>query len=449
MLAVAASAGAAQAVTIDFDDLDAPGPGTAGLTVNAQYNGQGVSFNNLSAFDYEDGPNAIPGFAHSDGVAVETCVAVEFCTSPVRAEFTSGQRTVGAWVGFSGGLGAPTDVRLTALDASSAVVGADDATLPANTSPSPIETHLEVDAGAPVIRRLEVMVTSGGGFANGLAVDDVEFTSVGPPPPCGATSPPRITLVNPGPGISVQNNEFLLEGSVDSPGAPITSATVSARSGSGTTRTSSIFPQLIGAGGDGVGPVRVNGLLFAPAPDTQEIVVSATNCRGTGSSDARSISWSALPPTTRFRQVGPIEVTQSVQTPLNTVPLIAANPNGIKRTFARVPLEVLGGPARVTGVTGTLTASLPDGSPAPGPLRIGSVNPAPALATIGSNPAAEQRTRLDDPLMFELPRNGWRPGGCTCSSSTPSSTGWSRASHARAATTRRSRGYPGSWDRRS
>ena len=110
-----------------------------------QYNGQGATFNDLSAFDYSK-PTAIPGFAHSGTVAVEPCAGVEFCTAPARADFTTPQRTVGAWVGFSGPLVEPLGVRLTAFDAASGVVGTDDATLPANASPTPIQTHLEVDA---------------------------------------------------------------------------------------------------------------------------------------------------------------------------------------------------------------------------------------------------------------------------------------------------------------
>ncbi len=136
-LAVAASAGAAQAVTIDFDDLDAPGRDSGtGLPVNGQYNGQGATFNDLSAFDYSK-PTPIPGFAHSGTVAVEPCAGVEFCTAPARADFTTPQRRVGVWVGFSGALVEPLGVRLTAFNAASGVVGTDNATLPANAEPDP------------------------------------------------------------------------------------------------------------------------------------------------------------------------------------------------------------------------------------------------------------------------------------------------------------------------
>ena len=52
-LMFALSAGAAQAVTINFDDLNAPGRDNGvGLPVDSQYSGQGVTFNDLDAFDY-------------------------------------------------------------------------------------------------------------------------------------------------------------------------------------------------------------------------------------------------------------------------------------------------------------------------------------------------------------------------------------------------------------
>jgi hypothetical protein len=77
-----------------------------------------------------------------------------------------------------------------------------------------------------------VSVTTSGGFTNALAVDDVEFSTAGPPPPCVATSMLRITLNRPTDGTIVQTDAFILEGSVDAGGAPITSASVIAQ---GTT----------------------------------------------------------------------------------------------------------------------------------------------------------------------------------------------------------------------
>jgi hypothetical protein len=382
--------GAATAATITFEDLTPHPPpiGTSGLAVNSQYSGQGVTFNNPSAFDYG-------GFAHSGAVAVEPCVGQEFCSSPVAATFTTPQRSIGAWVGFSSTPTPPLAVRLTGFDAASNVVATADATLPASSSSTPVQTHLTIDAPPPRMVRLEVSVP--GGFTGGLAVDDVEFTTAGPPPPCNASGPPTIALTQPGGLTTYHNNEFPLAGSIDNRGAPLTGASSTATSESHGPRTGSLFPALIRPEG-GSFNVRLNGFMYAPVPDLHDVTVTATNCAGTGTSDTRRVFWNPLPSTTRFRQGGVIEVTQSVQTPLNSVPLVAG-----KRTFARVYLQVQGGPAEVRHVTATLTATRPDGSPAPGPVRIYSINEAPSYAVLTSGPISEQRSRLDDPLLFELP----------------------------------------------
>jgi hypothetical protein len=375
----------ASAVTITFDDRLSPATGQA---VNSQYSDLGVTFNNPSAFDYG------AGFAHSGTVAVEPCVGQELCTSPVRADFTSGQTSVGVWVGFSGG--APlSPVRLTAYDGSSNVVGTDEKT----PAVDEVQTHLSVTAGGATIRRLEVGLPPGG-FNNGLVVDDVEFTAAGPPPPCGAAGPPVVTLEQPSAFSTFQNNEFPFKGAIDNRGAPITSATIQATTESAGPKTGNLFPALIHPEG-GAFNVRMNGFLYAPTPDLHDITVTATNCAGTGTSDERRVFWTPLPPTTRFVQDGVIEVTQAVQTPTNSVPLVAGTAAAMKRTFARAYLHVTGGAPEVRRVSASMTATKADGSPAPGPLRIHSINDPPALGYVSTGPA--DRSRIDDPLLFELP----------------------------------------------
>jgi hypothetical protein len=395
---------AAGAATITFEDLvpHPPPTGGGGLTVNSFYSSQGVTFNNPSAFDYGG------GFAHSGVVGVEPCVAQEFCSSPIRVDFTTGQMSVGAWVGFSFAPTPAFPIRLTAYDGSSNVVAIDDDTIPASSGRTPIQTHLSVGPGPPTIRRMEISVP--GGFTGGVAVDDIEFSATGPPPPCTATAPPTITLEQPRSLTTVQNNEFVLEGNVDPHGGEITSASISATSEGGTTHAGPIFPALIDGDGGSLGPVRVNGFLFDPAPGKNDIVVSASNCKGTGTSDTRTVFWTPLPPTTSFRQLGVIEVTQGIQTTFNSVPLVASNGGGAKRTFARVYLRAEGGASGVSHVTGTLTATLPDGSRAPGPLRVSSINPGPAYGFIEDAPVDVIRDRIDDPLIFELPPE-WTQAG--------------------------------------
>jgi hypothetical protein len=162
---------------ITFDDLTTGGPmggGGAPVVVTSQYAGRRVAFNDLSAIDYSKGSFAIPGFAHSGTVAVESCAGVEFCTKPIRATFATPQRSVCAWVGFSFRLDQPVVVQLRALNVGS-VVGAASATLPANPTPTPIRTQLLVIAATASITQLEVSIP--GGYNNGLAVDDVTFSA--------------------------------------------------------------------------------------------------------------------------------------------------------------------------------------------------------------------------------------------------------------------------------
>ena len=211
-------------------------------------------------------------------------------------------------------------------------------------------------------------------------------------------SPSRRTLT------LVQNNGFLLEGNVDGQrGADHERL----HRGDLVGRHDAQRVDLSGArpprGRQLSGPCRLNGLLFDPYPaGFNDVVVSATNCRGTGSSAPRRVYWRPLSPSTRFRQLGQIEVTQSVQTPLDSVPLVAASPNGVKRTFARVYLTAEGTSQRIDEVSGSLTAVRPDGSRPPGPLRAFSV-PAPFKPSIAPGTLEQQRSSLVNSLLFELP----------------------------------------------
>jgi len=161
--------------TISFDNLTTGGPGGALVVVNSQYAGQGVTFNNVSAIDYAKGASAIPGFARSGSVGIEQCVGVEFCTTPIRATFSTPKTMVRVWVGFSFPLNQSVQVQLRAY-AGSAVVGTANATLPAKSTPTPISVLVEVRLASASITQLEVSIPDG--FNNALAVDD--FTFEGP-----------------------------------------------------------------------------------------------------------------------------------------------------------------------------------------------------------------------------------------------------------------------------
>jgi hypothetical protein len=386
----------AAGIVLGFDDLGVP-PGGRTI-VNTYYSTEGVTFNNVSAIDYSQPPYPA-GFAHSGTVGIEQCYAVEFCSSPIRANFTVDQQTVKVWVGQSFSLSSPLTVRLTAFDANHNSVGIADVTLPANAAPTPIQDPLSVSSPTATIRSLEVSVP--GGYMNGVAVDDVEFSAAGPPPPCDATSVPTVQVTEPASGLMVRNNEFLFEGSVDPGGAPIESAFIM-DNGQSASRTATLYPSLISASGGPFGPVRFNGLLFQ---GENKLIVTATNCLGTGASGVFDVAWEPLPPNTSFRLLG-LEVTQGVQSASNTVPLIAAAASSFKRTLVRVYLGVAG-VSLVRQVSGRLTASRPDGSLPGGPATIPSLN---SITVDAAGTLETARASLETSLNFELPQ-AWLGAG--------------------------------------
>jgi hypothetical protein len=369
---------AAAADTITFEER------TAGQTVNAQYSSQGVTFNGPVAYTYP------AGFAHSGTKAVEFCRGVEFCGAPpIRADFTTGQTTVGVWVG-NNDASQPRTFRMTAFDQAHNELGHQDATVPAG---SPVNTHLTFTAGGADIFRLEVAPADSLGSYD-MVVDDVEFTAAGPPPPCSAQGVPTINLTSPTDQTYVQNNSILLKGSVDGRTVPITDATVVSEGS--TTRTAIGFPTPIDADG-GSFAINMNGLLQL---GNQKVFVTATNCAGTGVSANPIVVYNPLPPTAGFQQIAPVEVVQTVQGPFNPVPLVAG-PNGTKRTIARVFLSATGVTDPIANVSGQLVATRPDGSQLGGPLRVDSLN----TITVGANRSLSDARRLgmNGSLNFELP----------------------------------------------
>jgi hypothetical protein len=319
-VAITLAPAAASAETIDFDNL------SSGTTVNSQYSSKGVTFSSS--------PLVSPygtGVAHSGANAIEEYCGECFMSVPLRVDFTAAQTQVGLWVG--NGYNSQKDVRLTALDANGNSVGTADATL-APSSPA-MTTHLEVTTGSPQIRAFRFGAV-GDDNEVGLPVDDVEFSTAGPPPPCGATSAPTVILSNPTNNTHLQNNTVLLKGTVSPHGAPITGATVV--SSGGTTRTAIAFPTPVDADG-GDFAINMGGLL---QPGDQKIFMTAENCAGTGASGNPIVNYTPLPNTAGFQQLAPVEVVQTVQSPFNPVPLIAGTANGTKRTIARVDLGATG-----------------------------------------------------------------------------------------------------------
>jgi hypothetical protein len=175
----------ASGTVIDFEDLDANGPGSPGLPVSDQYADRGITFNFPDALDYSKGPFALPGFAHSGTKAVELCYSQEFCTVPLGMSFTTGQDRVKVWVGydaiFGSTLDSPQTVVLRAFDASGAQIGQDTATLGPTTDRNsiPIAIPLEVRQSGIAFATFGFLGSEAVPpeiFENSLAVDDVQFS---------------------------------------------------------------------------------------------------------------------------------------------------------------------------------------------------------------------------------------------------------------------------------
>src|SRR6478672_973216 len=201
-------------VDLSFDDI-APAP------LSTQYQARGATFNLPLVRDYSQ----MPGFARSGTHAVELCFAIEFCKSTLNVNFTAGQARVKVFVGFTSQLGQANRVRMRALDQNGAFVTEAFTTLGPSGAAIPIQAPLEVTSPSANIRQVVIGFESPDAFSNGLAFDDLEFATQGPPPVCTVQQNPTVALTQPQSGTVVQINEFLLQGSVSTAG-PLDLATL-------------------------------------------------------------------------------------------------------------------------------------------------------------------------------------------------------------------------------
>jgi formylglycine-generating enzyme required for sulfatase activity len=184
----------AEGVVIDFEDLKAPGNGTAGLRVGDQYAALGITFPSYpTAFDYSQGSPPLIGFAHSGSKAVELCHGIEFCYAPLRMEFATLQSHIRVWVGYSGteGFGWPHIIILRGYDPDNNEVGHAIGWIEPCSGVVNVTIPVELALASPSVSRATL------GFLNAesqqiwnsqLVIDDVEFDHCeGPPPPCPDT----------------------------------------------------------------------------------------------------------------------------------------------------------------------------------------------------------------------------------------------------------------------
>ena len=395
----AAQTANAQPVLITFDSLG------GGSAVLAQFAGQGVTFNQLLVRDYSDTRFFGTGFAHSGTKGVEQCFAQEFCTVPVGATFTTPQSRVKVWVGYSVAVFANLTVELVAFGSSGQVITQASTVFAMQPTVRPINTPIEVIAASQSITRIELRARVTGApetFSGSLAVDDFEFDTAGPPPPCSATTAPRIIVSSPPFSSTTQVNSYIFSGSVSTQ-TPLIEASVTVTGPGGTGYTADLLARnSIPLPGGTFGPTRFSPLF----PGRNEITVRAANCFGERS-DTRSIVYA--PPLGGSRIVlEHIEVNQAIQELDNLgnqrVELIAD-----KRTVARVYLRTASPPGgTIFSVRGTLIGLLPDGTLPGGPTNVRSAN----SISVGPNPALGPRQNsIDGTLNFVLPPEWTRAGG--------------------------------------
>jgi hypothetical protein len=382
----------AAAELITFEEMS---PNGGAVPVLNFYADRGVIFRS-SAFDYTKGP-VIPNFAHSGTNGIETCFAVEFCTSPIEMTFTQGQAHVSVFTGFDGALGQSATVVMRGFATDGTEVAQASVTLGPNATSTPIQTPLAITTTTATIVRVTIGIESGGAptSTNGLAVDDVEYDTVGPPPPCTSPQPPTVLLFQPASGTTVQFNQFTLAFLVTS-GDPFAVTTVT-DSGPGGTNTAT-FPGFSGA----FGPTAMNGLLV---PGTSTLTIAVKDCRGQAQTST-SITFTPIATDEQFHMLG-LEATQVVQNIPSSVPLVADKP-----TFVRVYLRVSGGTPSITSVRGTLVAYRPANSfgdiglPLPGSVK--SSNAITVDNSLDLKAGAQAHSEPELPTARRLDRPGAR-----------------------------------------
>ena len=378
----------AQAVVIDFENLPSGGP------VTNQYAQFGITFNSLKALRYPH----ITGFPHSGLQAAEQCYAQEFCTAPVEMSFTSAQRRVKVWVGLSNPFSVSATVILRVLDAGGAQIGQATAVFNPSSSPQLIRTPLEVTLPNASIWRALVSFSPTSNGSSSLAIDDIEFDSAGPPPPCPSTQNPTLSLIQPANGQTVQFNNFLLEARVNSQDTLSNSLTLTANGPGGATRTS-----VLTLNNGKYGPISFNGFLF---PGVNTLIARYQDCKGTVQT-SRTITYTPIPADTRFVLMG-IEVTQATQDASNGVPLVA-NKKAVARVYLRIQPPA-GQNVTIRDVRGFLTAQRRSGTGLGNYLSPGNVRPLNLITATASTDLSARRLNFAASLNFELPAE-WTTAG--------------------------------------
>jgi hypothetical protein len=375
-------------VVIDFENL------ASGSPVTNQYAAQGITFNSLKVLSYPH----IPGFPHSGTRAVEQCYAQEFCSAPIDMSFTAAQRRVKVWVGLSTPFSVSTTVLLRVLDANGTQIGQAIAAFNPSASPQLIRTPLEVTVSSARIRRAIVSFSPTTNATNSLAVDDIEFDSAGPPPPCPSTQLPTLNFIQPTSGQTVQFNGFTLEAQVSSQDTLATALTLTANGLNGATRST-----VLTLNNGKYGPIHFNDFLFVGA---NTLTLKYQDCKGTVERTS-NITYTPIPAGTRFELMS-IEVTQATQDAQNGVPLVANKP-AVARVYLRVQPPA-GQSVSIRDVHGSLTAQRRSGTGLGDYLAPGSLRPLNLITATDSTSLSARRLSFTASLNFELPA-AWTAAG--------------------------------------
>lgn len=385
MLALIICSSATASVVITFEDLP-PGGASGAVPVTNQYASQGVLFDNTTAQDY----TFLPGFCHSGTRAVSSCYGVEFCNSPVGVSFTVGQTRVKLWIGIFNSIAQQRSVTLHAFDASNTEIDSQSVNVGPTSGNLPVSVPLEVQSLSAAIRRVTVGYDGNVyNFENHfLVVDDVEYETVGPPPPCLSTVPPVVGFQSPNTnGTTVQCNRFYFNDTVVTPD-PYAVHTLTCESAAGLGKRTYQMPS---AGAS----TWIDSLLY---PGLNTLTDTVTDCKGTTSA-TRTITYNVIPASTTVT-LNTMEVTQSVQTPNDGVELIAG-----KRTFVRAYLSLSGPLASLRPITARLYAYRPLGFGylLGAPVPPYSITPLNSVNVVQNPDFTSQRKTMSATLNFEIP----------------------------------------------
>lgn len=204
LIALLIFAGSARSATvITFDDIPLGPSGAA--DVGTYYSiPQGIVFEGATATTPQ------PGFAHSGAQVAEACFFGEFCRTPIGIRFrvsssTGLQKRLKVWVGFDSdnGLSQQDTVVLRAFNQTETKILIATAPMGPSSGRIPISIPLEIISDQPDLDHATLGFLSAensGGVNNYLAVDDVEFEGL-PPPPCNGA--PIVAINSPADGALI------------------------------------------------------------------------------------------------------------------------------------------------------------------------------------------------------------------------------------------------------